>query len=51
VRIPQRALVERLRALGLEVLHADRVEDAPHRRIGRWPTTFVGGVLSVEARR
>ncbi|HEY4277979.1 MAG TPA: class I SAM-dependent methyltransferase [Conexibacter sp.] len=51
VRIPQRALVERLRALGLEVLHADRVQDGATGRIGRWPATFVGGVLSVEARR
>jgi SAM-dependent methyltransferase len=43
VRIPQRTLVERLHALGLEVLHADRVA-------GR-PGTLLGGVVSVEARR
>lgn len=45
VRIPQRALVERLHALGLEVLHADRAG------AGGWTATLLGGVVSVEARR
>jgi hypothetical protein len=47
VRIPQRALVERLHALGLEVLHADRAGSG----VSNWPATLLGGVVSVEARR
>jgi hypothetical protein len=49
VRIPQQALVERLRALGLEVLHADRAGGIGG--VGGWPTTLLGGVAAVEARR
>lgn len=47
VRIPQRTLVERLHALGLEVLHADRAGAG----VSGWPATLLGGVVSVEARR
>lgn len=47
VRIPQQALVERLRALGLEVLHADRAGTG----VANWPATLLGGVASVQARR
>lgn len=49
VRIPQRALVERLHALGLEVLYADRVRERSG--LGGWSATLLGGVVSVEARR
>ncbi|MBB4663356.1 methyltransferase domain-containing protein [Conexibacter arvalis] len=51
IRIPQRALVERLRALGLEVVHADRMRAGAGSRFGAWSATFLGGVVSVEARR
>jgi SAM-dependent methyltransferase len=47
VRIPQRTLVERLHALGLEVLRADRTGAD----VAGWPATLLGGVVSVEARR
>jgi 2-polyprenyl-3-methyl-5-hydroxy-6-metoxy-1,4-benzoquinol methylase len=47
VRIPQQALVERLRALGLEVLHADRAGTG----VASWPATLLGGVAAVQARR
>lgn len=46
VRIPQRTLVERLRALGLEVLHADGA-----RGLGGWRAALLDGVVSVDARR
>ncbi|MDO8185134.1 hypothetical protein Q5424_05995 [Conexibacter sp. JD483] len=48
VRIPQRTLVERLRALGLEVLHAD---GASGLGIGGLRAALLDGVVSVEARR
>lgn len=49
VKIPQRVLVERLHALGLEVLYADRVRDRSG--LAGWSATLLGGVVSVEARR
>ncbi|WP_041730555.1 class I SAM-dependent methyltransferase [Conexibacter woesei] len=49
VKIPQRALVERLHALGLEVLYADRVRERSG--LAGWSATLLGGVVSVEARR
>lgn len=51
IRVPQRALVERLRSLGLEVVHADRLDEGAGRRLRTWSATFLGGVVSVEARR
>lgn len=48
VRIPQRTLVERLRALGLEVLHAD---GAGGLGLGGWRAALLDGVVSVDARR
>lgn len=51
IRVPQRALVERLRSLGLEVVHADRVREASGTGPSAWSATFLGGVVSVEARR
>jgi len=51
IRIPQRALVERLRALGLEVTHADRMREGSGTRPSAWSATLLGGVVSVEARR
>jgi SAM-dependent methyltransferase len=51
IRIPQRALVERLRALGLDVTHADRMREGAGTRPGAWSATLLGGVVSVEARR
>lgn len=48
VRIPQRTLVERLRALGLEVLHADGTDGLG---LGGWRAALLDGVVSVDARR
>ncbi len=48
VRIPQRTLVERLRALGLEILHAD---GAGGLGLSGWRAALLDGVVSVEARR
>jgi hypothetical protein len=48
VRIPQRTLVERLRALGLEVLHADGADGLGLRG---WRAALLDGVVSVDARR
>jgi len=51
LRVPQRALVERLRALGLEVVHADRLREGAGSRPSAWSASLLGGVVSVEARR
>ena len=51
LKVPQRALVEKLRALGLEVVHADRLREGAGTKPGAWSATFLGGVVSVEARR
>lgn len=51
IRIPQRAIVERLRALGLEVTHADRMREGAGTRPAAWSASLLGGVVSVEARR
>jgi len=48
VRIPQRTLVARLRALGLEVLHADGADGLGLRG---WRAALLDGVVSVDARR
>lgn len=51
LKVPQRALVEKLRALGLEVVHADRIREGAGTKPAAWSATFLGGVVSVEARR
>lgn len=50
VQIPARTLVERLRALGLEVQPAERLGQGRD-LLGGWLPALLGGVVAIEARR
>lgn len=50
VQIPSRTLVERLRAMGLEVQPAERLGQGRD-LLGGWLPALLGGVVAIEARR